>query len=137
MVAWSTLVEGSSRIVLSEFVDDAWTAPRPVTPAAWDQYDPALAVDPDGLLVLSYWATDGVSRVVASIDFHLVSRDLRDPVSELLQLGGECGLAATRVQSKTRSRQRPPSSAARRHASSRAGGVHTTRAGDRPPSRRR
>jgi hypothetical protein len=64
MVAWSTLVEGSSRIVLSEFVNDAWTAPRPVSPAAWDQYDPVLAVDPAGLLVLSYWATNGSERLV-------------------------------------------------------------------------
>ena len=66
IACWSMIVNGSSRVVVSELADDAWSAPRPLGVSSLEQYDPVLAVDPDGSLVVSYWATDGANRGVFS-----------------------------------------------------------------------
>ena len=69
--SWARSSAGGFDVVVSQFVDDAWTVPLVVVGSASQELDPHLVLAPDGTVHLFYWvegATRQVFQVTAPAD---------------------------------------------------------------------
>jgi hypothetical protein len=61
--AWARHSTSGFDVVVSRFVNDAWTTPQVVVDLADDVLDPQLVSDPDGSLHMFYWVDGAVPQV--------------------------------------------------------------------------
>jgi hypothetical protein len=66
--AWARHSASGFDVVVSRFVNDAWTAPQVVADLSDSALDPQLVLDPDGSLHMFYWVDSPVPQV-----FHVVA----------------------------------------------------------------
>ena len=66
--AWARHSASGFDVVVSRFVNDAWTTPAVIVDLADDALDPQLVLDPDGSLHMFYWVDSPVPQV-----FHIVA----------------------------------------------------------------
>jgi hypothetical protein len=69
--AWSRHAQSGFDVVVSRFVNDAWTVPQVVVASSAGELDPQLVLAPDGSVHLFYWvdgATPQVFHTVAPSD---------------------------------------------------------------------
>ena len=68
VAAWSRNSPSGFDVVVSRFVDGAWTAPAVVAGSPANELDPQLALGPDGSVHLFYWVAGPTPQV-----FHVVA----------------------------------------------------------------
>ncbi len=66
-VAWSRASASGFDIVISRFIDGAWTTPSVVVASAANDLDPQLVLDPDGSVHMFYWVDGTTPQVMHTV----------------------------------------------------------------------
>jgi hypothetical protein len=65
--AWSRNSAAGFDVVVSRFVNDAWTVPQVVVASAASELDPRLVLAPDGTVHLFYWVDGATPQVLHTV----------------------------------------------------------------------
>jgi len=65
--AWARNSASGFDVVLSRFVNDAWTAPQVVAASSANELDPQLVLDPNGSIHVFYWVDGATPQVFHSV----------------------------------------------------------------------